>query len=200
MEPVLVPKTKSNTSQRSELASASTSFRTPSVYTPLEPPPSRDRTRNNQSERGSADRPVGYSVGVVVVAMFSKPRSRPAAHIVGARNFAKRFLAGGAALDRLLLLMMGERRLSAKPDGVRPALAGARGSGGSPRARIPQRLPAPLMTPLAQRRPGPLRRIHSVSRKKVPNARGPSPTGIFVVTTSVSVLIAQTSFENQLTM
>jgi hypothetical protein len=36
-------------------------------------------------------------------------------------------------------------------------------------------------------------------RKNVPNARGPSPAGIFAVTASVSALIAQTSFENQLT-
>jgi|ERR1700732_1052233 len=42
-------------------------------------------------------------------------------------------------------------------------------------------------------------RSHSVSRKKVPNARGPSPAGIFTVTLSVPESIAQTSFENQLT-
>jgi hypothetical protein len=46
---------------------------------------------------------------------------------------------------------------------------------------------------------GERRHFQSVSRKKVPNARGPSPTCIFAVTASVSVLIAQTSFENQLT-
>jgi hypothetical protein len=42
-----------------------------------------------------------------------------------------------------------------------------------------------------QIRNGPLQKTHSVSRKKVPKARGPSPTGIFAVTASVSVLIAQ---------
>ncbi len=41
--------------------------------------------------------------------------------------------------------------------------------------------------------------IQSVSRKKVPKARGPSPAGIFAVTASVSALMTHTSFENQLT-
>jgi hypothetical protein len=44
--------------------------------------------------------------------------NRPAADIVGAHK-ARRFLSGGAALNRLALLMIGQRRLSAKPDAVR---------------------------------------------------------------------------------
>ncbi len=41
------------------------------------------------------------------------------AHIIRARNFAKRFIASVAALDCLSLLMMGQGRLAAQPDAVR---------------------------------------------------------------------------------
>jgi hypothetical protein len=41
-------------------------------------------------------------------------------------------------------------------------------------------------------------KLTGLRAKNVPNARGPSPAGIFAVTASVSALIAQTSFENQL--
>jgi hypothetical protein len=57
----------------------------------------------------------------------------------------------------------------------------------------------PLLAQPTKIRDDPLRKTHSVSRKKFPNARGPSPAGIFTVTLSDPESIAQTSFENQLT-
>jgi hypothetical protein len=60
---------------------------------------------------------IGRSGFDQVSRLSTKPRNRPAAHIVRARNLAPRFLTGVHALDRLLLLMMGEGRLAAKRRG-----------------------------------------------------------------------------------
>src|SRR5208282_1427273 len=60
IEPVLVPNTRSKTSQSGLPATASTSFRTPRVYTPFDPPPSNERTRKS----ASAGLGGGCSLGV----------------------------------------------------------------------------------------------------------------------------------------
>jgi hypothetical protein len=49
----------------------------------------------------------------------AESRNRPAAHIVGARNFALRLLTGFEALDRLALLMVGKLLLPSKLHALR---------------------------------------------------------------------------------